>query len=196
MPLERRRRIAIERRADILGDHLEADILGMEHAVAIGKMMHGTGGLLNHRIKDEGLVFGRRFAAGGFSGGPRTPQAETASSSAKMRAIRKGVMASLVTEPLASVQELQPALASRFTLAGAVPPKLLRAATEASTVSTLNTPAVILGCTACISASVSSDKIAALRLGQRHQPPGDVMRLAERQAQFAHQPVGEVGRGR
>ena len=33
--------------------------------------------------------------------------------------------------------------ASRFTLAGAVPPKLLRAATEASTVNTLNTAGVM-----------------------------------------------------
>ena len=38
-------------------------------------------------------------------------------------------------------------------------------------------------------------QIDALRLGPRHQPAGDVMRVAERQLQHAHQPVGQIGRG-
>ena len=49
----------------------------------------------------------------------------------------------------------QPA-AARATFAGAVPPKLVREATEASTVSTENTFSVIAGSTACISASDNS----------------------------------------
>ena len=41
VPLERRGRIAIERRADGLGEAGEIDRLGVQHAVAIGEVVHG-----------------------------------------------------------------------------------------------------------------------------------------------------------
>ena len=41
MPLQRRGRIAIERGADRLREINEIDRLGVQHAVAIGEMMHG-----------------------------------------------------------------------------------------------------------------------------------------------------------
>ena len=40
MALERRRRITIERRADILGKNAKADLFDMKHAVSVGEMMH------------------------------------------------------------------------------------------------------------------------------------------------------------
>ena len=55
--------------------------------------------------------------------------------------------------------------------------------------------AVMRGSAACISASDSPAEIDALRLGRRHQPPGDMVRIAERQLQHAHQPVRQIGRG-
>ena len=46
VPLQRRGRIAIERRADRLREVGEIDRLGVQHAVAIGEVVHGTlGGL-------------------------------------------------------------------------------------------------------------------------------------------------------
>jgi hypothetical protein len=40
MPLKRRRRIAIERRADRIGNRGKADIFGVQDAVPIGEMVH------------------------------------------------------------------------------------------------------------------------------------------------------------
>ena len=42
VPLDRGARIAIERRADDLGEFGEIDRFGMKHAVAISKVMHDT----------------------------------------------------------------------------------------------------------------------------------------------------------
>ena len=42
MPLERRGRIAIERRADGLRQRDQIDVLGVQHAVAISEMMHAA----------------------------------------------------------------------------------------------------------------------------------------------------------
>src|SRR5580704_2452670 len=42
VPLDGRARIAIERRADGVGQRVEIDRFGMEHAVAISKVMHDT----------------------------------------------------------------------------------------------------------------------------------------------------------
>ena len=42
VPLERRARIAIKRRADGLRQRGKIDGLGVQHAVAIGEMMHGS----------------------------------------------------------------------------------------------------------------------------------------------------------
>ena len=50
-------------------------------------------------------------------------------------------------------KRLRAAAAARATLSGAVPPKLVRLATERSTVSTSNTALVMRGSTRCISAS-------------------------------------------
>ena len=41
MARQRRGRIAVERRADLGRDAVERDILGVEHAAAIGEMVHG-----------------------------------------------------------------------------------------------------------------------------------------------------------
>ena len=41
VPLERRGRIAIERRADLGGEPREGDVLGVEHAVLVVEVMHG-----------------------------------------------------------------------------------------------------------------------------------------------------------
>ena len=85
--------------------------------------------------------------------------------------------------------------AARATLAGAVPPKLVREATDASTVRTENTSAVMRGSSACSSASVRPARSTPRASARRHQPAGDVMGVAERQPQHPHQPVGEIGRG-
>jgi hypothetical protein len=42
VPLQRRRGIAIERRAHLIGKHGKADVLGMEDAAPIGEVMHGA----------------------------------------------------------------------------------------------------------------------------------------------------------
>ena len=41
VPLQRRRRIAIERRAHLGGEARERDILGVEHAVLVMEVVHG-----------------------------------------------------------------------------------------------------------------------------------------------------------
>ena len=42
VPLDGRARIAIERRADGVGQRDEIDLFGVQHAVAIGEMVHGA----------------------------------------------------------------------------------------------------------------------------------------------------------
>ncbi len=61
VPLQRRRRIAIEGRAHLGGEARERDILGVQHAVLVMEMVHGgllspRFGLAQQRIENEAVV--------------------------------------------------------------------------------------------------------------------------------------------
>ena len=64
VPFERGRRIAIERRPDLVGDLAQVHVLGMQHAVAIGEMMHGAALKNGSRMKGVfGIVIGRFWSS-------------------------------------------------------------------------------------------------------------------------------------
>ena len=60
--------------------------------------------------------------------------------------------------------------------------------------STENTAFVMRGSTACMASSGNSSRSTPLVLGGLYDRAGDVVGLAERQLEFAHQPVGEIRR--
>ena len=75
VPLQRRGRIAIERRADAVGERVEVHRLGVQHAVAIGEVMHRA--LLRRTFRDhasvsrrEGIRFFGPLGASGWPSGP------------------------------------------------------------------------------------------------------------------------------
>ena len=77
VPLQRRRRIAIERRSHLGGEARERDILGVQHAVLVMEMVHGgllspRFGLAQQRIENKRLVrlgWGSRIRLGAGSFG-------------------------------------------------------------------------------------------------------------------------------
>ena len=96
--------------------------------------------------------------------------------------------------PSASALSHLPACARTFF--GAVPPWLTRLLTDLSTESTAKTSLVIR-----LLDRLHGDQRQFVQrdfLGRRlgHDPSGNMMRFAERHLQRAHQPIGEIGRGR
>src|SRR5689334_4916190 len=66
MPLDGGAGIAIERRADGVGQRDEIDRFGMEHAVAISEVMHGT--CLEHELERLAMLGSIRPSPRGASG--------------------------------------------------------------------------------------------------------------------------------
>ena len=112
------RGIAIEWSADFIGKLAEIDVLGMEDAIAVGEVVHG----LLRLLAGGGWRFGIALDA---AGGEAERQGEKQDDG-----FHGG-------RPYQEFSSLSQRLASRLTFFGAVPPKLVREATEFSTVRTL-----------------------------------------------------------
>ena len=78
VPLERRGRIAIERRADGLRRAREIDLLGVQHAVAIGEMVHGDSSVAASRAASRSSMSGFLLAPAGAIGRPCGSRARSA----------------------------------------------------------------------------------------------------------------------